>query len=64
MLQNASKKYSYKIYVITTNLNDEYENKLSEYESDTVEISVVRLKEDLRKIQVMNHHGVLLSLPP
>ena len=55
MLQNASKKYSYKIYVITTNLNDEYENKLSEYESDTVEISVVRLKEDLRKITEKFH---------
>ena len=55
MLANASKEYSYKIYVITTNLDEKYEAMLSEFESPTVEISTVHLKEDLRKITEKFH---------
>ena len=55
MLANASKEYSYKIYVITTNLDEKYEAMLSEFETPTVEISTVHLKEDLRKITEKFH---------
>ena len=55
MLANASKEYSYKIYVITTNLDEKYEAMLSDFETPTVEISTVHLKEDLRKITEKFH---------
>ncbi|MCR4939064.1 MAG: glycosyltransferase family 8 protein [Treponemataceae bacterium] len=55
ILANASKDYSYKFYVITTNLDEKYVNMLSKYESSSVEISVVHLREDLQKITEKFH---------
>lgn len=55
ILDNASKDYSYKFYIITTNLDEKYVNMLSKYESSTVEISVVHLREDLQKITEKFH---------
>lgn len=55
MLANASKGYDYKIYVITTNLDEQYQKRIKEYESEHVEINIVQLREELLKITEKFH---------
>lgn len=48
MLKNASKDYFYKIYVLTTNLNPEYEKRIKLEITDNASIDFFSFKERTR----------------
>lgn len=53
MLANSSKDYIYRIFVLTTSLNTEYEKKLQENLPENATIEFISLKNELDKIQGM-----------
>jgi lipopolysaccharide biosynthesis glycosyltransferase len=53
MLKNASKEYFYKIFVLTTNLNPEYEKRIKLEITDNASIEFISLKNELDKVQKM-----------
>ena len=55
MLQNASKDYFYKIYVLTTKLNPVHEEKISALMTENASIQFISLQMELDKIQSMFH---------
>jgi lipopolysaccharide biosynthesis glycosyltransferase len=60
MFEHASEKYQYKVYVLTTNLNDEYQQMVRDVSAkyaDRIDSTVdfVPLKKELDKIQDMFH---------
>lgn len=55
ILDNASKDFSYKFYVLTTNLSSNYEKRIKEFESEDVKIEFVFLKETIEKIKAKFH---------
>ena len=44
ILDNASKDFSYKFYVLTTNLSSSYEKRIKEFESEDVKIEFTKFK--------------------
>lgn len=55
ILENCSKEYSYHFHVLTTNLDKEYEEKISKYASEDVKIEFISLRSMLTKIKVKFH---------
>lgn len=55
ILDNASKDFSYKFYVLTTNLSSSYEKRIKEFESEDVKIEFIFLKETIEKIKAKFH---------
>lgn len=55
ILDNASKDFSYKFYVLTTNLSSNYEKRIKEFESEDVKIEFIFLKETIEKIKAKFH---------
>ena len=55
ILDNASKDFSYKFYVLTTNLSTNYEKRIKEFESEDVKIEFIFLKETIEKIKAKFH---------
>lgn len=55
ILDNASKDFSYKFYVLTTNLSSSYEKRIKEFESEDVKIEFIYLKDTIEKIKVKFH---------
>ena len=55
ILDNASKDFSYKFYVLTTNLSSSYEKRIKEFESEDVKIEFVFLRETIEKIKAKFH---------
>ncbi len=55
ILDNASKDFSYKFYVLTTNLSSSYEKRIKEFESEDVKIEFIFLKDTIEKIKAKFH---------
>ena len=55
ILDNASKDFSYKFYVLTTNLSSSYEKRIKEFESEDVKVEFIFLKETIEKIKAKFH---------
>lgn len=55
LLQNASKDYFYKIYVLTTNLADEIQNRIKQVLTPNSSLEFISLKNELDKIQDLFH---------
>lgn len=55
ILDNASKDFSYKFYVLTTNLSSNYEKRIKEFESEDVKIEFIFLKETIERIKAKFH---------
>lgn len=55
ILDNASKDFSYKFYVLTTNLSSSYEKRIKEFESEDIKIEFIFLKETIEKIKAKFH---------
>ena len=55
ILDNASKDFSYKFYVLTTNLSSNYEKRIKEFESEDVKVEFIFLKDTIEKIKAKFH---------
>ena len=55
ILDNASKDFSYKFYVLTTDLSSNYEKRIKEFESEDVKVEFIFLKDTIEKIKAKFH---------
>lgn len=55
LLQNASKEYFYKIYVLTTSLSEETQSRIKKVLTPNSSIEYISLKNELDKIQDLFH---------
>ena len=55
ILDNASKDFSYKFYVLTTELSSNYEKRIKEFESEDVKVEFIFLKDTIEKIKSKCH---------
>lgn len=51
ILDNASKDYQYKFYVLTTNICEEFQNALLKYNSEDVSVEFVQLAETIKNVK-------------
>ena len=51
ILDNASKEFQYKFYILTTSISDEYKTAIEKYNSENVSVEFVFLSETIESVK-------------